>query len=141
MNIAILGLGRMGMQIAVRLKNSGFNVVGWNRGEGPRQEFESLGGKTVADLKDLPAAMGEGQKVYWVMLPNTVLEEFMFGAGGISEILSAGDILVDGGNSFYKDTQRRSAEFAKRGVIMYDSGTSGGVHGLERGFAIMVGGP
>jgi 6-phosphogluconate dehydrogenase len=141
MNIAILGLGRMGMQIAIRLKNAGFNVVGWNRGEDPRKEFESVGGKTVANIKDLPAALGDGQKLYWVMLPNTVLEDFMFNAEGISSILQSGDILVDGGNSFYRETQRRSAEFAKRGVIMYDSGTSGGVHGLERGFAIMVGGP
>jgi len=141
MNIAILGLGRMGMQIAIRLKNAGFNVVGWNRGEDPRKEFESVGGKTVTNIKDLPAALGDGQKLYWVMLPNTVLEEFLFNEEGISSVLQSGDIIVDGGNSFYRETQRRSAEFAKRGVIMYDSGTSGGVHGLERGFAIMVGGP
>ena len=60
--IAILGLGRMGMQIAIRLKNEGFNVVAWNRSEEPRKEFEALGGKTVSSISELPVALKEKQK-------------------------------------------------------------------------------
>ena len=148
----------MGMQIAIRLNKSGFDVKAWNRGENPRIEFEKQGGKSFASLSELSAAMPTESdvsapvqslelaaqitgRVFWVMLPNGIMDEFLFGSEGLIKVLQAGDIVIDGGNSFYRDTQRRSAELAKQGIILYDCGTSGGVHGLERGFAVMVGGP
>ncbi len=140
MEIAVLGLGRMGMQIALRLHEAKFTVKAWNRSDEPREAFGNAGGTAFATLAELNETM-LGQRVFWVMLPNGIVDEFLFGPEGLNQFLKEGDIVIDGGNSFYKDTQRRSAEFAKQGVAFYDCGTSGGVHGLERGFAVMVGGP
>lgn len=147
MKIAVLGLGRMGMQIALRLNKAGFDIRAWNRSAEPRIEFEKHGGISFSGLAGLAAAMPVetdddiSGRVFWVMLPNGIVDDFLFGADGLAELLHKGDIVIDGGNSFYRDTQRRSEELAKKGVILYDSGTSGGVHGLDRGFAVMVGGP
>jgi 6-phosphogluconate dehydrogenase len=141
MEIAVLGLGRMGMQIALRLHQAKFEVKAWNRGEEPREAFGNAGGTAFATAEELVASMQSEQRVFWVMLPNTIVDEFLFGEQGFAKLLKPGDIVIDGGNSFYKDTQRRNAEFAKLGISFYDCGTSGGVHGLERGFAVMVGGP
>lgn len=141
MEIAVLGLGRMGMQIALRLHQAGFNVKAWNRSPEPREAFGNSGGTAFAHLPELASSMSKNPRVFWIMLPNTVMDEFLFGAESFAELLREGDIVIDGGNSFYKDTQRRSAELLKKGVSYYDCGTSGGVHGLERGFAVMVGGP
>lgn len=139
MKIAIFGLGRMGMQIAKRLQVSGFDVLAWNRSEEARSEFKSFGGKVFEEVGEVVSAFGSEPKVYWVMLPSENVESFIFET--LLPGLKPGDIVIDGGNSFYKDSARRGVELASRGVIFYDCGTSGGVWGLKRGFAIMVGGP
>src|SRR4051812_2891231 len=106
MNIAVLGLGRMGMQIAKRLHKNNFNVRAWNRSEGPRQEFEKFGGKAFATLAELASAM-TGPRVFRLMLPNNLVEEFLFGPDGLGPHLKPGDIVIEGGNSFYKESMRR----------------------------------
>lgn len=141
MQLAIFGLGRMGMQIAKRLQQNNFDVVAWNRSPEPRHEFEAFGGKTVETVEHAAAALTGGQRIFWIMLPNGVVEDFLFGEGDLVEFLKPGDIVIDGGNSFYKDTKARAEKLQKLGVHFFDCGTSGGVWGLERGFALMVGGP
>lgn len=141
MQLAIFGLGRMGMQIARRLHAGGFEVIAWNRSPESREAFASAGGKTAETVEQAVNMSGGGQRIFWVMLPNGVVEDFLFGEGGLAEFLKPGDIVIDGGNSFYKDSQKRAQKLHALGVHFYDCGTSGGVWGEERGFAIMVGGP
>lgn len=139
--LAILGLGRMGMQIARRLQKNGYSILAWNRSEGPREEFSKAGGKAYASLDELVGEMKEGPRVFWVMLPHKVVDDFIFNEALLGSHLKAGDIVVDGGNSFYKDSIRRAEELKKKGVHYFDCGTSGGVWGENNGFALMVGGP
>lgn len=141
MQVAVLGLGRMGMQIAKRLHKYNFEVLAWNRSEAPRKDFEAFGGKVFEKAADLVAAMTGEQRVFWVMLPQDIIEEFLFGENGLTKSLKPGDIIIDGGNSFFKESVRRAKLCAEKGIIFYDAGTSGGVWGFERGFAIMIGGP
>src|SRR3989338_5552865 len=149
MQIGILGLGRMGMQIARRLHKNKFRVVAWNRSPEPREEFKKFalrpGSRSnqseVAETPEKLIAALPSPKILWFMLPaGDLLDEMLF-KQGLVEKLSKGDIVIDGGNSFYRDSQRRAKELAKKGVHFFDSGTSGGVHGEKNGFSIMVGGP
>ncbi|HVY68044.1 MAG TPA: decarboxylating 6-phosphogluconate dehydrogenase [Patescibacteria group bacterium] len=139
MQIAIFGLGRMGGQIARRLHKNGFTVLAWNRSEGPRQEVAAAGVQAFAAIPELVGKMDQEPRVFWLMLPQAIVDEFL--NGQLGPHLRAGDIVVDGGNSFYKDSMRRAAELEKKGVHFFDCGTSGGVWGEENGFALMVGGP
>lgn len=139
MKIAIFGLGKMGMQIARRLQKNGVEVLAWNRSEYPRKEVAEAGVQTYGGISELTGKIeGEG-RVFWLMLPQNVVDDFL--ANQLGPYLQAGDIVIDGGNSFYKDSIRRAGELARRGVIFYDCGTSGGVWGEKNGFALMVGGP
>lgn len=140
MQISIFGLGKMGSQIARRLTRNGFDVIAWNRSPESREEFAKSGGKTAETIRQAAEYLTE-QRIFWVMLPNAVVEDFLFGPEGLAELLMPGDIVIDGGNSFYKDSIRRAEKFKELGVSFYDCGTSGGVWGEERGFALMVGGP
>lgn len=137
MTIGILGLGRMGMQIARRLHSRGFDVVGWNRSPEPRAELGAVGAKTAETIESLLGMLGS-PKIVWLMLPAEVVEEQL---GSLASKLSDGDVIIDGGNSFYKDSQRRAAKLAEQGIHFFDSGTSGGIHGEKNGFSLMVGGP
>lgn len=137
--IAIFGLGRMGMQIAKRLHQNNFDVLAWNRSEEPRKEFLDFGGKAFEGIEETINAFTEQQRIFWVMLPNDTVEDFIFNQ--LLPHLKPGDILIDGGNSNYKETIRRAPLLAEKGIKFFDCGTSGGVWGLERGFALMLGGP
>lgn len=137
--IAIFGLGRMGMQIARRLHNEGHDVLAWNRGPEPREEYKAAGGKVFESIAEIIGAITAKQRIFWVMLPNDTVENFIFEQ--LLQYLKPGDVLIDGGNSLYKDTIARAEKLAAQGVYFFDCGTSGGVWGLERGFALMLGGP
>jgi len=138
MQLGMVGLGRMGGNMARRLLRAGHRVVGWNRGAEPLARLEADGGVAATSIADLVARLAPPRAV-WVMLP----------AGGPTEaavaelgrLLSPGDLLVDGGNSRFLDDVRRAAELSPRGVHYLDAGTSGGVWGAERGYCLMVGGP
>lgn len=139
MQIAIFGLGKMGAQIARRLHKNGFDVLAWNRSEEPRTEVARAGVKTFAEVSEVVEAMNESPRVFWLMLPHTIVDEFL--QNQLGSLFKPGDIVIDGGNSFYKDSIRRGQELSAKGVHFYDSGTSGGVWGEENGFALMIGGP
>ncbi|HMJ77696.1 MAG TPA: decarboxylating 6-phosphogluconate dehydrogenase [Iamia sp.] len=131
MKIGMIGLGRMGGNMAERLRRGGHEVVGYDR---------APDGRDVASLDELVSALvdGDAPRVVWVMVPagepteDTIQE--------LAGLLSEGDVVVDGGNSNFKDSIRRAGELAEAGIGWVDAGTSGGVWGLQNGYALMVGG-
>ena len=140
MQIAIFGLGKMGMQIAKRLHTAKFEVLAWNRSEGPRLDFKKFGGQSFASLDELSGKLCEKPRIFWLMLPHITVEDFLFSQTLLGGVLRKGDIVIDGGNSFYKDSVKRAEGLRANGVEFYDCGVSGGVWGEKNGFALMVGG-
>jgi 6-phosphogluconate dehydrogenase len=141
--ITIFGLGRMGAQIARRLKKKGFNVVAWNRSPEPVAEIKKakiFGTSDIQKAIEKTKNSGTGSRIFWIMLPHKIVDEFIFGKEHLGAYLKKGDIVIDGGNSFYKDSIARGAKLAKKGIHFFDCGTSGGVWGEKAGFALMVGG-
>jgi len=138
MQVAVFGLGKMGAQIARRLHKNGFNVLAWNRSPNPREEVAKAGVKTYGDIAEVVGQMSETPRIFWVMVLQEAVDGFL---EQLMPHVRAGDIIIDGGNSFYKDTIRRSKSMEEKGIIFYDSGTSGGVWGEANGFAMMIGGP
>ncbi|MFA6095670.1 MAG: decarboxylating 6-phosphogluconate dehydrogenase [Candidatus Paceibacterota bacterium] len=139
--LAIFGLGRMGGQIARRLHVKGFPVYAWNRSPEPVEEFNSFGGSATSDIAQAVGKLKSKERIFWVMLPQGIVDDFLFGADHLAPHLRAGDIVIDGGNSLYKESMKRGERLAKLGVHFFDCGTSGGVWGEKNGFALMVGGP
>ncbi len=151
--ITIFGLGRMGAQIARRLHKKGFKVHAWNRSIEPVEELQKFSKgkiKVSNDLSEVVGWSGNGkasktasskQRIFWVMLPHAIVDEFLFGNDQLGPMLRKGDIVIDGGNSFYKLTMERAAKMKAKGIHYFDCGTSGGVWGEKNGFALMVGGP
>jgi 6-phosphogluconate dehydrogenase len=137
-SIIVLGMGRMGSQVAKRLHVNTFTVLGWNRSEAPVLEVEKSGVIASTNLDELIQKM-TGQRIFWIMLPQGIVDAFL--QETLASYLKAGDIVVDGGNSFYKDSMRRGDELAQKGILFCDCGTSGGIHGEKNGFSLMVGGP
>jgi 6-phosphogluconate dehydrogenase len=129
MQIGLIGLGKMGANMAERLRKAGHEVVGFDRNpDAPR---------TVASLDELVAALAAPRAV-WVMVPSG--EPTRATVAALVEVLSAGDLIIDGGNSRYTDDQEHAALAAKSGIGYIDAGVSGGVWGLDEGYALMVGG-
>jgi len=137
MDIGMVGLGRMGGNMARRLMRGGHRVVGWATDPAAVEALTAAGGTGARSLEDLVARLPAPRAV-WVMVPaGSPTEETVLALG---QRLSAGDTVVDGGNSFFKDDVRRARVMAGRGIRYLDAGTSGGVYGLERGYCMMVGG-
>ena len=137
MRIGIIGLGRMGANIARRLMRAGHQVVVFDRNSEAVRAVEAEGGEGAVSPADLVARLTPPRAV-WLMVPSgAVTEEAIASAGGH---LEPGDMLIDGGNSFFKDSVRRGTTLAARGIHFLDVGTSGGVWGLERGYCMMIGG-
>jgi 6-phosphogluconate dehydrogenase len=142
MRIGIVGLGRMGGNIAVRLTRHGHDVVVYDRSSEVTEKTVSRAesGKAVQarDYADMVARLEGGRKIVWLMLPaGNVTEEAVQAFAGL---LGPDDILIDGGNTYYKDDLRRAAQLADKGIHYMDVGTSGGVWGLDRGYCMMYGG-
>ena len=137
MKIAMVGLGRMGANMARRLMRDGHEVVGFDRSAEAVRELAADGASGAESLADLVAQLPAPRHV-WVMVPSGAATEAV--VGELGELLDAGDAVIDGGNSYFKDDIRRAKELATRGVHYVDAGTSGGVWGLERGYCLMVGG-
>ena len=137
MQLGMVGLGRMGANIVRRLLRADHACVVFDRDPAPGQALAAEGAVAVADLKALVAALVPPRAV-WVMLPaGAATEDAVTTLAGL---LSAGDTVIDGGNSFWKDDVRRAATLAQQGITYLDVGTSGGVWGLERGYCLMIGG-
>jgi 6-phosphogluconate dehydrogenase len=136
MQLGMIGLGRMGANMARRLIRGGQQCVVFNRSPEPVRELvkeKAIGATSLADLVgklDKPRAV-------WLMVPAAVVDQFI---ADLSPLLEAGDILIDGGNSYYVDDIRRARELQPKGIHYVDVGTSGGIWGLERGYCMMIGG-
>ncbi len=137
MEIGMIGLGRMGSNMAQRLMRAGHQVVGFDPRTEARAALEKEGAASADSLAALVAAL-PAPRVLWLMVPagaitDTALDQLL-------PLLAAGDTVIDGGNSNYKDTLRRAATFAAQQIPYVDCGTSGGVWGLAEGYSLMIGG-
>ncbi len=137
MQIAMIGLGRMGANMAQRLHLGGHDVVGFDPMEAARKSIEGKGAQSAASLESLVAKL-KVPRVLWLMVPAGAITDSTITA--LTPLLAADDCIIDGGNSNYRDTQRRAAALAPRGIHYVDSGTSGGVWGLTEGYSLMIGG-
>ena len=137
MELAMIGLGRMGANMAERLVRGGHAVRGYDPGEAARQQAEARGIVPHANLQNAVSALPT-PRVVWLMVPaGQVVDDTI---AQLRPLLAAGDTVIDGGNSNYKDTQRRAAQLADAGIHYIDCGTSGGVWGLAEGYSLMIGG-
>jgi 6-phosphogluconate dehydrogenase len=137
MKIGIIGIGRMGSNIARRLMLAGHETVVYDRNADAVAAVVKDGAIAATDLADLRTKLDK-PAIYWVMLPSGDPTEQTIAT--LTEGCAKGDIIIDGGNTFYKDDIRRAKKLAEQGTFYVDVGTSGGVWGLERGFCMMVGG-
>jgi 6-phosphogluconate dehydrogenase len=129
MHIGLVGLGKMGANMRTRIRAAGIEVTGYDRNPDVTD---------VPSLEALVEALPAGERVVWVMVPSGVITD-----GVVTELaglLTAGDVLIDGGNSYYQDDQKHADVLAATGVDFLDAGVSGGVWGLENGYGLMVGG-
>ena len=136
MQLGMIGLGRMGANMVRRLIRDGHDCVVFDVNQGAVSQLESNGASGSASLAEFVSKL-EKPRAAWIMVPaalvGRVVDELM-------EHLEPGDAIIDGGNSYYRDDIDRAALLAPKGVHLVDVGTSGGVHGLERGFCLMIGG-
>ena len=138
MQIGMIGLGRMGANMARRLARGGIRVAAFDTAEAARAAIAAEPGVVpVADLASLVAAL-PAPRVVWVMLPAGDITETTIAT--VAAQLAPGDVVVDGGNANYRDSRRRAAQLATRGIHFVDAGVSGGIWGLENGYSIMFGG-
>ena len=138
MEIGMIGLGRMGGNMAHRLLNAGHRVLTYDRDWEAVTASQELGAVGLASLEHLVAGLTVPRAV-WVMVPAGQPTEGTI--ENLVPLLQAGDVVLDGGNSFYKDSMRRAEKLASHGIDFIDVGTSGGIWGLTDGYALMVGGP
>ena len=137
MKLGMVGLGRMGGNMTVRLLRGGHEVVAFDPSPEAVAAAESAGARPARSLDEVVAAL-EAPRVVWLMVPaGDVTESTVRDLGGL---LSTGDVVVDGGNSYYKDSMRRAEQLGAGGIRFLDCGTSGGVWGLANGYCLMVGG-
>ncbi len=138
MDIGIVGLGRMGGNMARRLARGGVRVLAYDRERAAREALAGEPGVAVVEGLAALCARLEGERVILLSLPaGAATEETL---AELRPLLSAGDTLVDGGNAFYKDSMRRALELSQAGLRYVDAGVSGGVHGLTQGYCLMLGG-
>ena len=137
MRLAMIGLGRMGANIARRLMRSGHEVVAFDRNVEVVAALAGEGATAATSLEDTATKM-QGPRIFWVMLPAGAPTESTIET--LVPLCEPGDIIIDGGNSFFKDDIRRAASLREKQLHYVDVGTSGGVWGLERGYCMMIGG-
>jgi len=137
MKIAIVGLGKMGSQIALKLHEGGHTVIAHNRSSGLVDEMKSLGMIGVYTKEEVVSSFGSDQVVIWLMIPSGVVDSEL---DVWLSLIPKGSILIDGGNSKWSDTKRRAGLVFEHGSTLMDVGTSGGVWGYQNGFSMMVGG-
>src|SRR5690242_9375586 len=137
MQLAMIGLGRMGGNMVERLMRKGHQTVVWDRTPDVVSKYQKMGATPAKDLADLVGKL-KTPRVVWIMVPagapvDDTIEKLL-------PSLTKGDIIIDGGNSNFHDTMQRAESLAKKGIEFIDSGTSGGIWGLENGYCLMVGG-
>jgi 6-phosphogluconate dehydrogenase len=136
MQLGMIGLGRMGANLTRRLMRDGHQMVVWNQDPAPIATLAADGAVGAESAADLVAKL-ERPRAVWIMVPAAVTGKVVSDVAGL---LDEGDIIIDGGNSYYRDDVARAAELKERGIHYVDVGTSGGVFGLDRGYCLMIGG-
>jgi 6-phosphogluconate dehydrogenase len=136
MQLGMVGLGRMGANLSRRLMRGGHEVVVYDVNAAIVRQLESEGSIGTGSLEDLVNKLSK-PRAAWVMVPAAFAEQT---TDALAELMEPGDVVIDGGNSYYRDDIDRAERYAVRGVHFIDVGTSGGVFGLERGFCLMIGG-
>jgi 6-phosphogluconate dehydrogenase len=134
--IGFVGFGRMGLNMVINLVEHSYRVVGYNRSEEPRKEAASIGVEVVPSLKELVESLVT-PRVVWLMVSSNAVDVVL---DEVASYLSPGDTIIDGGNSFYKDSLRRHDVLKEKSINFLDCGTSGGMSGARAGASIMVGG-
>lgn len=136
MQIGMIGLGRMGASMTTRLLRGGHQCIVHDQSPEAMQRLTDLGATASTSLEQLVAQL-EAPRAVWLMVPAAVVDGLL---AQLTPLLAAGDIVIDGGNSYYHDDLRRAATLQPQGIHYVDVGTSGGIAGLERGYCLMVGG-
>lgn len=136
MKLGYIGLGKMGRNHVLRLHEKGHEVIAWNRSKDDYAKIEEAGVQTVREMSELVGAL-EGPRVVWLMVTHSAVDAVL---ETLAPLLSEGDIVIDGGNSFYKETVRRGKTLAEKGIHFVDAGVSGGPDGSRNGSCIMYGG-
>ena len=136
MQLGMIGLGRMGANMVRRLQNTGHKCVAFDRNAESVKAVAADGAAAAVSLDDLVKKLKKPRAI-WLMVPAAVVDATL---GQLTGKLDAGDIVIDGGNSYYIDDIRRAKELASKKLHYVDVGTSGGVWGLERGYCQMIGG-
>jgi len=137
MELAIIGLGKMGMNMATRLVRGGHRVVGYARTAATVEEAIRNGAEGANSLEEVVGKLN-APRIVWVMVPagkatDSTIEQ-------LSNLMEKGDIIIDGGNSNYKDSERHASELEPKGIEFLDCGTSGGIWGISEGYSMMIGG-
>jgi 6-phosphogluconate dehydrogenase len=137
MQLGMIGLGKMGNFMAQRLMKGGHDVIGFDPNEKAREALADAGGRSVGSLDKLVEAL-QAPRAVWMMVPSgRIVDETV---AALNDRLDKGDVVIDGGNSNYKDDQRHAGLLSAKGIDYVDCGTSGGVWGLKEGYSMMVGG-
>ena len=137
MRIGMIGLGRMGANMVRRLQQGGHQCVAYDRGPDKVKAVAAFGAHGAGSPAELVGALSPPRAV-WIMLPAAVVDAVI---GELEPLLTKGDVLIDGGNSNYRDDIRRAKRLSSKGIHYLDVGTSGGVLGFEQGYCLMIGGP
>ena len=137
MELGFIGLGKMGMNMVTRLQQGKHRVVAYDRTADLIKQAESVGCVGAASLEDMVSKL-KAPRIVWIMVPSGAPTEET--VNKVASLLSAGDIIIDGGNTNFHDDVRRAAELKKKNIHYVDAGTSGGIWGLKLGYCLMVGG-
>ncbi|NOT77267.1 MAG: decarboxylating 6-phosphogluconate dehydrogenase [Cyclobacteriaceae bacterium] len=137
MQIGLIGLGKMGFNLALNMTRNGHSVVAFDASKPAMERIQKEGVTTVSTVNDLAQSL-KGRRVIWLMVPAGQVVDIII--NNLKNYLKADDIIIDGGNSFYKESISRAKELEKMGVHLLDCGTSGGVNGALNGICTMVGG-
>src|ERR1700761_2720306 len=138
MQLGLIGLGKMGGNMAERLRKAGHTIVGFDFSADAVKRLTDSGSKGVSSLEDLVKNLTDSPRAIWIMVPaGDPVDETI---GKLKPLMNKGDIFIDGGNSNYKDSQRRHDELKKEGFEFVDVGTSGGIWGITEGYSMMIGG-
>jgi 6-phosphogluconate dehydrogenase len=138
MDLGMVGLGRMGANMARRLMRDGHRIVAFDVNPDAVAALEKEGAEGAASLEELASKL-EAPRSVWVMVPAGEITEKT--VDDVAAVLEKGDAIIDGGNSYYRDDIRRAEKVGEKGIDYIDCGTSGGVFGLDRGYCLMIGGP
>ncbi len=137
MELAVIGLGKMGLNMAARLIRGGHRVVGYARSQETVREAVKQGADGASSLEEAVSKLSS-PRIVWVMVPSGQATDETINK--LETLLKKGDIVIDGGNSNYKDSVRHAAQLNARGIDFIDCGTSGGIWGLSEGYSLMIGG-